>query len=422
MLDGVLPVSDLFYRAGGRSSSSAPTVTADDENFEHDDEELPFSSEYSDALYSTDNSAVLRQKSAETDEMSKLANKRKGSRRMVRRGMEMLVGGVPIHADPPQRSIELSYDDTTDDWASVISLNTDVFGPLLQTGAGEKVSSFERGLFCEYFVHAAMKWDICPADLREIVKKHKIREAQQKSTQSDQNIDGQGTIKHEKKRKGKFTDRESPRGFAKEKGNTMASCVFESYSKCNAKNAPFGGKIGMELLQAVEKHFEVRKPQVIAIGDVHGCVDELQSLLRECDYRPGDVIVFLGDLVCKGPDSISVIQMAREIGALSVRGNHDFEIIRWHQAIKSGVDPPVIGSEHFHIASCLSNADMKYLFNLPWYISSKELQCLFVHAGFVSGIRLSKQNPRLMMNMRSILPDGTVTSKMYSSWPWARLW
>ena len=35
-------------------------------------------------------------------------------------------------------------------------------------------------------------------------------------------------------------------------------------------------------------------------------------------------------------DSVSVVQMAREIGAIGVRGNHDFEVIRWHQAIKSG--------------------------------------------------------------------------------------
>lgn len=26
------------------------------------------------------------------------------------------------------------------------------------------------------------------------------------------------------------------------------------------------------------------------------------------------------------------------------------------------------------------------------------------------------------MNMRSILPDGTVTSKFFNNWPWARLW
>ena len=32
------------------------------------------------------------------------------------------------------------------------------------------------------------------------------------------------------------------------------------------------------------------------------------------------------------------------------------------------------------------------------------------------------QNPRLKMNMRSVLPNGTVTSKFFHNWPWARLW
>ena len=198
--------------------------------------------------------------------------------------------------------------------------------------------------------------------------------------------------------------------------------VFWNYAADNAANAPYQGKLGLRLVDAVEEKAKQRHPRVIAIGDVHGCIDELQDLLRECNYGPGDIVVFLGDLVSKGPDSMAVVQMAREIGALGVRGNHDFEVVRWHQAIKSGVDPPVVGSEHYHIANCLSKADMKWMYSLPWYISSPDLGALFVHAGFVSGIRLAKQNPRLMMNMRSILPDGTVTSKFFNNWPWARLW
>jgi hypothetical protein len=112
--------------------------------------------------------------------------------------------------------------------------------------------------------------------------------------------------------------------------------VFFDYSESNAANAPFRGELGPLLVDAVTANAEKRRPHVIAIGDVHGCINELQDLLRLCDYRPGDLVVFLGDLVSKGPDSIAVVQMAREIGAIAVRGNHDFEVIRWHQAIKSG--------------------------------------------------------------------------------------
>lgn len=198
--------------------------------------------------------------------------------------------------------------------------------------------------------------------------------------------------------------------------------VFFDYSESNVFNSPFKGELGPYLVDAAIERARQNQPRVIAIGDVHGCIDELKALLKKCDYHPGDAIVFLGDLVCKGPDSLSVVQLAREVGALGVRGNHDFEVVRWHQAMKSGADPPVIGSEHYYVASALNSADLKWMYSLPWYISSSHLNALFVHAGFVSGIRLAKQNPRLMMNMRSILPDGTVTSKFFNNWPWARLW
>jgi predicted phosphodiesterase len=47
--------------------------------------------------------------------------------------------------------------------------------------------------------------------------------------------------------------------------------------------------------------------RIIIIGDVHGCFDELQDLLVECDYNPNqDYLIFVGDLVNKGPKSIEV--------------------------------------------------------------------------------------------------------------------
>jgi len=197
--------------------------------------------------------------------------------------------------------------------------------------------------------------------------------------------------------------------------------IHFDYSESNPEFFP--SRLGPLLYDTVLEKAKARTPRVIAIGDVHGCIDELQMLLRECDYRPGDQVVFLGDLCAKGPDSLAVVQMAREIGAIGVRGNHDFEVVRWHQAILNGVQRPPAGpKDHYSIANALSTKDLNWLTALPWFISSKELNTLFVHAGFVNGIRLKKQNPRLMMNMRSVLPDGTVTSKFFNNWPWARLW
>ena len=47
--------------------------------------------------------------------------------------------------------------------------------------------------------------------------------------------------------------------------------------------------------------------RVIVIGDVHGCLRELDNLLDKVDYQQGhDTLVLAGDLVDKGPDSVGV--------------------------------------------------------------------------------------------------------------------
>lgn len=203
--------------------------------------------------------------------------------------------------------------------------------------------------------------------------------------------------------------------------STVKSTRGMGFSNAKRKG---GGKaaLGSQLLKAIASRMKEHPPKVIVIGDVHGCIDELKDLLVAADYRPGDLLLFLGDLVAKGPDSVGVVRMARELGGISVRGNHEFEVLRWQQIISGGADQPLLRSEHYQIAQGLAEEDVEWLRCSPWYIHSKELEALFVHAGFVSGVRLTRQNPRLMMNMRSILPDGTATSKHHESYPWARLW
>jgi len=377
-VSGAIPVSDLFYIPTEKDKQEAQRLddSEDDGPLDDDDD------------FTQEETAPKRSKA---------------KRPMVRRGMEMLVGGIPIQADPPMRSVELFYK-TDQSWKETISLSIPDFGPALDKRF--QLNSIELALYCEYWTQAALKWNICPARMQTIVQRtvnKRVTDNEPKSHDDTRQVKPRNPIEPEKSEI-----------YMNNKG------AFWNYSPDNAFNAPYG--CGFRLSDSAAERAKQNQPKVIAIGDVHGCIDELQELLRECDYRVGDLVVFLGDLVCKGPDSVSVVKMAREIGAIGVRGNHDFEVIRWHQAIQSGGDSPAVGSEHFHIASCLNAADMEWMRCLPWYIKSDSLEALFVHAGFVSGVRMAKQNPRLMMNMRSILPDGTVTSKFFNNWPWARLW
>ncbi|HEY4572461.1 MAG TPA: polynucleotide kinase-phosphatase, partial [Thermoanaerobaculia bacterium] len=79
------------------------------------------------------------------------------------------------------------------------------------------------------------------------------------------------------------------------------------------------------------------------IGDVHGCADELEELLGTLGYAPdeagvwrhpqGRKVVFLGDLVDRGPRVPDVLRIAMGMvkagSALCVPGNHDEKLLRW---------------------------------------------------------------------------------------------
>jgi len=81
------------------------------------------------------------------------------------------------------------------------------------------------------------------------------------------------------------------------------------------------------------------------IGDVHGCFDELVELLEKLGYRvdetptgydvtppPGRLLVFVGDLVDRGPRTPDVLRLAMGMSAagtaLVVPGNHDDKLMR----------------------------------------------------------------------------------------------
>ncbi|MEJ4046333.1 bis(5'-nucleosyl)-tetraphosphatase (symmetrical) ApaH [Erwinia sp. SLM-02] len=72
------------------------------------------------------------------------------------------------------------------------------------------------------------------------------------------------------------------------------------------------------------------------IGDVHGCYDELRSLLGQVAFDPErDELWLTGDLVARGPDSLEVLRFVRSLGD-SVRlvlGNHDLHLLAVYAGI-----------------------------------------------------------------------------------------
>ncbi|MDX1514250.1 MAG: symmetrical bis(5'-nucleosyl)-tetraphosphatase [Gammaproteobacteria bacterium] len=117
-----------------------------------------------------------------------------------------------------------------------------------------------------------------------------------------------------------------------------------------------------------------------AIGDVQGCYDELCSLLELIRFDPaGDRLWFAGDLVNRGPDSLSVLRLVKGLGdrAVTVLGNHDLHLLATAAEVRFNVTDT--------IADVLSAGDREdllgWLRGCPLFHRDSTLGYCMVHAG-----------------------------------------
>ncbi len=146
-----------------------------------------------------------------------------------------------------------------------------------------------------------------------------------------------------------------------------------------------------------------------AIGDVHGCLDKLRRLWAEIGPGPGDRVVFLGDLIDRGPDSRGVLSFVREanrhgVSVVALRGNHEQMCLDWHTTrapaawsmwrTNGGRDTlesygvPVEGGVPL---GDLPPDDIAFLASMPRLY--REGAVVFVHAGLRPGVPLERQDP-----------------------------
>lgn len=163
-------------------------------------------------------------------------------------------------------------------------------------------------------------------------------------------------------------------------------------------------------------------PRTIIVGDVHGCLAELERLFGLVGVTRDDRVVMVGDLVAKGPESLGVLRLLRELGAESVMGNHDANLLRHRRARQNGESRPDTSDAIKKIARKLDDDDWAWLEALPYTIDLPAHGALVVHAGLVPGVSIDRQRPDDMLTMRSIRADGTASKRLDEGTPWARLW
>lgn len=74
------------------------------------------------------------------------------------------------------------------------------------------------------------------------------------------------------------------------------------------------------------------------VGDIQGCLDELQLLLKQVHFKSEhDNLWLAGDLVARGPKSLETLRFIRQLGsaAKTVLGNHDLHLLAVSLGIKA---------------------------------------------------------------------------------------
>ncbi|OQE19440.1 hypothetical protein PENSTE_c015G09556 [Penicillium steckii] len=178
--------------------------------------------------------------------------------------------------------------------------------------------------------------------------------------------------------------------------------------------------------------------RLVIVGDVHGCKDELSELLEKVSFsnKDGDHLIFTGDLINKGPDSAGVVDLARELSASCVRGNHEDRVLLLRKEMietKTFAEDQDIGKDLYTkkeleeraLARLLSEEQAQWLGDCPVILNVGQIpsmgQVVVAHAGLVPGVELEKQDPSLVMTMRTIDVDTHVPSESHDGLKWAKL-
>ena len=116
-----------------------------------------------------------------------------------------------------------------------------------------------------------------------------------------------------------------------------------------------------------------------AIGDVQGCFDTLQQLLKEIHFNiDKDRLFFLGDVVNGGNKSLETLRFIKSLkdNAQMVLGNHDFHLLACaltsHRPNRKDTFHDILGAPD-------KSALLDYLLTRPLLI--EQSNALLVHAG-----------------------------------------
>ncbi len=169
----------------------------------------------------------------------------------------------------------------------------------------------------------------------------------------------------------------------------------------------------------------MRSGRIIAVGDIHGCINKLKDLLRRLSIQDADTVIFLGDYIGRGPSSKDVISTLvalkeRYQRIICLLGNHENLLLEYVRSPDETLIPYLrqqsietfLGSygqqdlSHLHELSFMPEEHVEFLKTLKLF--HVEQDYIFVHAGIMPGLPLEKHTAMEFCEIRDLFLDSEV--------------
>lgn len=137
--------------------------------------------------------------------------------------------------------------------------------------------------------------------------------------------------------------------------------------------------------------------RTLVIGDIHGCLNALETLINYVDPTPDDTLITLGDYIDRGPDSKGVIDFLTNYSGklITLKGNHEQMMEDAQHSAQEAYFWTINGGDatmdSFNIDSLeeIEPSYWEFIANCPLYHETKNH--IMVHAGLDPDLPLEEQ-------------------------------
>ncbi|KAL4759770.1 putative serine/threonine-protein phosphatase [Aspergillus foveolatus] len=217
--------------------------------------------------------------------------------------------------------------------------------------------------------------------------------------------------------------------FPRLKENSAILTALDPKEKAKA-----GGWFGANAVPQLEDMIQLKTLDPALLPAREAKEDDMEKLLDKVSFQEDrDHLIFTGDLVEKGPDSLGVVDLARQYNASCVRGNHeDRVLVLRHDMLESNITDDSWDIAHpesaksRELARQLSAEQADWLDACPVVLNVGQItnmgQVVVVHAGLIPGVNLDRQDPYSVMNMKTVdLPTHVPSSSLEKGVKWTKL-